>query len=246
MTAIVVEDERLPRLALLQKLEDFRQQVEVVYSCDNYDAALRSILQHKPDLLFLDIQLQGRDAIQLLEQVKQTQPLPHVIFTTAYNDRRYLMSAIKLSAVDYLLKPVDKNELAVAIAKAVERKDEGGRLKEDGGRRKEDVVGDRLSFRTVSGRVFVPVGDIAYIRADGNYSMLKTFTGDENVLESLATLERRLDPNVFLRIDRSTIVNNLLLYRLNTRRRQCILRSADGALVELELSKTGVQVLGSI
>ena len=96
----VVEDERLPRLSLLQKLEDFRQEVEVIDSCDNYDSALQSILRHQPELLFLDIQLQGRDAIQLLNEVKQTLPLPHVIFTTAYADRKYLMSAGKLSAVD--------------------------------------------------------------------------------------------------------------------------------------------------
>ena len=68
--AIVVDDERLPRLALLQKLEEFHHQVEVVDSCDNYDSALQSILRHQPDLLFLDIQLQGRDAMQLLDEVK--------------------------------------------------------------------------------------------------------------------------------------------------------------------------------
>ena len=61
LKAIVVEDERLPRLSLLAKLEDFRHSVEVVDSCENYDSALMSILQHRPDLLFLDIQLQGRD-----------------------------------------------------------------------------------------------------------------------------------------------------------------------------------------
>ena len=118
LKAIVVEDERLPRLSLLQKLEDFRHEVEVIDSCDNYDSALQSILRHQPDLLFLDIQLQGRDAIQLLNEVRLTLPLPHVIFTTAYDDRKYLMNAIKLDAVDYLLKPIDKNELAAAITKA--------------------------------------------------------------------------------------------------------------------------------
>ena len=120
LKAIVVEDERYPRLSLLQKLEEFRSQIEVIDACDSYDAALKSILQHRPDLLFLDIQLQGRDSIQLLNELQNSMhTLPRVIFTTAYADRRYLMSAIKFSAVDYLLKPVDKNELALAIAKAV-------------------------------------------------------------------------------------------------------------------------------
>ena len=65
LRTIVVEDELLPRLSLLQKLEAFAAQIEIVDDCDNFDAALASILMHKPDLLFLDIQLQGRNAIQL-------------------------------------------------------------------------------------------------------------------------------------------------------------------------------------
>ena len=82
LKAIVVEDERLPRLSLLAKLEEFRHSVEVVDACDNYDSARMSILRHRPDLLFLDIQLQGCDSIQLLEELKQTIPLPYVIFPT--------------------------------------------------------------------------------------------------------------------------------------------------------------------
>ena len=85
LKTIVVEDELLPRLALLKKLEGLDQEVEVIDSCDNYDSALQSILRLQPDLLFLDIQLQGRDAMQLLEEVKQTIPLPYIIFTTASN-----------------------------------------------------------------------------------------------------------------------------------------------------------------
>ena len=80
LKAIVVEDERYPRLSLLQKLEEFRSQIEVIDACDSYDAALKSILQHRPDLLFLDIQLQGRDSIQLLNELQNSMhTLPRVI-----------------------------------------------------------------------------------------------------------------------------------------------------------------------
>ena len=238
--AIVVEDERLPRLTLLQKLEDFRHEVEVVDSCDNYDSALKSILHWKPELLFLDIQLQGRNSIELLEQVRETQPLPYVIFTTAYNDRHYLMSAIKLAAVDYLLKPIEKNELALAIAKVEARRNEvRGERREERGERKEE----RIVFRTVNGKLFLHEEEIAYIRADGNYSKLTTFGDEEEVLDSLAVVERRLDNKVFVRVDRSTIVNTRQLYKLNTRRRVCTLRSEEGVCVDLELSKAGMAAL---
>lgn len=235
LKAIVVDDERLPRLSLLQKLEAFRKEVEVVESCDNYDSALKAIIQLKPDLLFLDIQLQGRDAIQLLEEVKQTQPLPYVIFTTAYSERRYLMSAIKLSAVDYLLKPIDENELTIAIAKV-------GNLKATP-KSQPAPLNANLSFRTVNGKVFLKPSDIAYVLADGNYSKLVTFNATESVMESLASMEQHLDSHIFARVDRSTIVNIQQVYKLNTKRRQCTLRSGDNATITLELSKTGIDTI---
>ncbi len=234
LKTIVIEDERLPRLSLLQKLEDFRQQVEVVDSCDCYDSALQSILRHQPDLLFLDIQLQGRDALQLLDEVKQTLPLPHVIFTTAYADRKYLLSAIKLAAVDYLLKPIDRNELASAIAKACQ-------LRHDNPPATQPPT--RLSLRTANGKLFVEVADIAYITADGNYSHLNTFGSQEDILESLASMEQLLDPTVFLRVDRCTIVNTRRVYKLNVKRHQCSLLSPDGMVLDVELSKTGIERL---
>ena len=233
LKAIVVEDERLPRLSLLAKLEEFRHSVEVVDACDNYDSA--RILRHRPDLLFLDIQLQGCDSIQLLEELKQTIPLPYVIFTTAYSDRKYLMSAIKLSAVDYLLKPIDKGELAHAIAKAADRA-----VVETTA---TSSLPENLSLKSVNGKIFVAVDDIAYMKADGNYANICTFHGQDLILESLMTLEQRLPANTFARVDRSTIVNLQRVYRLNHQQHTCILLSANGCELRLELTKSGMEKL---
>ena len=233
LTAIVVEDERLPRLALLQKLEAHRPQIEVIDSCDNYDSALQSIVRQHPDVLFLDIQLQGRDSIGLLEEVGRTMPLPYVVFTTAYADRRYLMSAIKLDAVDYLLKPVDKSELALAIAKILREEELRQPAPDD----------HRLCFRTANGKLYVNADDIAYILADGNYAHLTTFFDTEDILESLGTLTRNLDPHTFVRTDRSTIVNVKCIYKINARRRLCTFKSNDGHLVDIQLSKTSIDQL---
>lgn len=237
LRTIVVEDERLPRLTLLQKLEELQQQVEVVASCDSYDSALQNILHLKPDLVLMDIQLQGRDAMQLLNELQQTITLPQIIFTTAYADRRYLMSAIKFSAVDYLMKPVNKNELALAITKAAQT----SRVEND-----DEVSTGKLSFKTVTGRVYLQSDDIAYIRADGNYSRLVTFDSEEVVMDSLAVLERKLDKTVFVRVDRSTIVNAKRVYKVNVKRRRCTLRSLVGKILDLEVSKTGIEALMNI
>lgn len=242
LRTIVVEDEQLPRLTLLQKLADLKELAEVIGSYDSYDTALQAIASQKPDLVLLDIQLQGRDAIQLLEELSRSMALPYVIFTTAYSDRSYLMSAIKLQAVDYLLKPIDKNELALAIAKAATRNRSAG---DDAARNAsaDTNAPARNTFRTATGKVFVDTADIAYIRADGNYSQLTTFDATEDILVSLATLEQSLDGNRFLRIDRSTIVNRQLVYKLNAKRRLCTLRSGSGQTVSLELSKPGLETL---
>ena len=235
LIAIVVEDERLPRLSLLAKLEDFRHTVEVVDACDSYDSARMSILRHRPDLLFLDIQLQGCDSIQLLEELTQTIPLPYVIFTTAYSDRKYLMSAIKLSAVDYLLKPIDKGELAHAIAKAADRA-----VAETTATSSLPV---NLSLRSVNGKIFVSADDIAYINADGNYASICTFHGQDLILENLLTLEQRLPAGTFVRVDRSTIVNLQRVYRLNHQQHTCVLLSTNGSELRLELTKSGMEKL---
>ncbi len=234
LSTIVVEDERLPRLALLKKLEELSDNVEVIAAVDNYDDALQTIARLRPDLVLLDIQLRGRDTIAMLDELKAGDiPLPLVIFTTAYADRRYLMGAIKVNAVDYLMKPINRNDLAVAIAKAIER----------AGLVETEPMPGKLSLRTVSGRLFLEPDDIAAIRADGNYSRFITFNGEEAVLESLAALERRLDPAAFVRADRSTIVNATLIYRINAKRLQCTLRAPTGTLLTIDLSKTAVEAL---
>ena len=235
LKAIVVEDERLPRLSLLAKLEDFRHTVEVVDACDNYDSARMSILRHRPDLLFLDIQLQGRDSIGLLDELKETISLPHVIFTTAYSDRKYLMSAIKLSAVDYLLKPIDKGELAHAIAKAADRATVNAPA--------APSLPEKLSFKSVNGKIFIAADDIAYIKADGNYACINTFHDQSLILENLLSLEQRLPAATFIRVDRSTIVNRTKVFRLNHKQLVCILLSEGGRELRLQLSKSAVEKL---
>lgn len=233
LKTIVVEDERLPRLSLLAKLEDHREQLEVVADCDSFESARDHILRLRPDLLFLDIQLNGRDSISLLEELRQTIPLPYVIFTTAYSDREYLMSAIKLSAVDYLLKPIGKAELSHAIAKVSARAGASTRAEEP----------EKLVFKAVNSKLFLLADDIAGFRAEGNYATLITFDGEHLLLENLLSLEQRLSGGPFLRVDRSTMVNLGKICRLDQQQHSCTLRSSDGRTLEIPLSKSGLNAL---
>jgi len=241
LRTIVVEDERLPRLTLLQKLSDMGDRVEVVADCDSYEAARTSIGTLRPDLVIMDIQLGGRDSIQLLNELERRMKLPYIIFTTAYDDRDYLMNAIKLQAVDYLLKPVSRDELAAAVGKVWARVSDAQRTSEhDGGQR--TVV----ALRTSKGRSWVDVDRIAYVKAARNYSVLVCFDHEEVVLDNLMTLAAMLDPERFVRVDRSTIVNRSLITQLNVKRQTCLLRSAEGIEIELELSKVAVEYLNNM
>lgn len=232
ISAIVVEDERLPRLTLLQKLADFASQVEIVKACENYDDAKESILQLRPDLLFLDIQLHGHTCIDLLKELARQMPLPYIIFTTAYDDRQYLMSAIKLQAVDYLLKPVGKGELAQAIQKVTAMKT-----------KEWEGASGRITLRTSTGLMMISASDIAYIKAARNYAVLVGTKGEEMLISNLSALEQELSPKGFARIDRSTLVNLNTITQLNTRRPACTFKMTDGTEIEAELTKVGIETL---
>jgi DNA-binding LytR/AlgR family response regulator len=240
LRTIVVEDERLPRLTLLKKLEALAADVEVVAACDSYEKARDSIRALKPDLLLMDIQLQGRDSISLLDELKEDMTLPHVIFTTAYDDRSYLMSAIKLQATDYLLKPVSPDELSQAIGK-VKRDTQHPTLNTQ--HSTPNTQHPTLAFRTSAGREWVAADSIAYVKAARNYAVLVCFDHEELLLDNLHTIEAMLDPQQFVRVDRSTIINRRAVTHLNTRSSVCKLRSADGTEIELELTKVALDHL---
>lgn len=233
---VVVEDEQLPRLALLQKLKALWPRVEITDSCDNYETALETIKRTKPQLVFLDIQLHGRNSIDMLKELRQSSPSPYVIFTTAYDKQEYLLNAIRMQAVDYLLKPIDKKELSAAIDK-VEKLCRHDQLIE------ETRHGGKCLFRTASGHLFVSTDDIFFIRSNGNYSVVVTSAEEVMVMESLIGIERRLQDCNFVRADRQHIINKRMVYKINSKKAQCLLQAPDGTKMEVQLSKNGMEQL---
>ena len=101
----------------------------------------------------------------------------------------------------------------------------------------------KLSFKSVNGKIFIAADDIAFIKAEGNYARITTFHGQSLVLDNLLTLEQRLPQDTFVRVDRSTIVNLTKVFRLNHKQLICILLSASGRELRLELTKSGMEKL---
>ena len=228
--AIVADDERLAR-DRIRRLLDEEPDVEVVAECADGDAAVDAIRTHRPDLAFLDVQMPGRDGLAVVDALRG-EPMPVVVFATAFDE--YAIRAFEVHALDYLVKPFNPRRFRAAVARAREALSQGRGAHEerllalvqqltDAQRdleRRLDAAGsrpaatgrveawlDRITVRA-KGRIhFVRVADVDWIGSAGNYVELHVGTAVHTVRESLTGLAARLDPERFVRIHRTTVVN---------------------------------------
>jgi two-component system LytT family response regulator len=162
-----------------------------------------------PELLFLDIHMPGMDGFDVIGALASDKDAtaPRVIFTTAYD--QYAVRAFEVNAVDYLLKPFTLERLRSAIQRVREqfqaRQLESAPV--NGGARAANFYTNRIVFKSRGRILFLPVSDIRWIGAEGNYVRLSTATETHLLRETMAHLEERLDPRGFVRVHRSFIVN---------------------------------------
>ena len=219
---ILVDDEKLAIQGLELRLAKYPD-VEIIDTCANGREAIRKIKTGKPDLVFLDIQMPGFDGFSVVKGVMEIEP-PLFVFVTAYAE--HAIKAFEANAVDYLLKPVDDDRLADALDRARTRISEKRGLEEaeklkvvlaevapdamSAMPEEEEAAGrfEKLINIKDRGQIFrVDVDSIEHIEAAGDYMCI--YTGDNSLIlrETMKDLERRLDPRVFQRVHRSTIVN---------------------------------------
>src|ERR687883_459521 len=206
---LLVDDEPLAREMIREMLKD-DPGVEVVGECVNGREAIEAIQEHNPDLIFLDVQMPEIGGFEVLEALKSVQ-VPHVIFVTAYD--QYAVRAFEVHALDYLLKPFDRErfESAWRRAKAHILSARGGEME---GRilaiLEELKAGSKYIERLViksGGRVFfLDTDDIDWIEAEGNYVSVHSGKKSHLLRETISSLEAQLDPKKFRRIHRSSIV----------------------------------------
>jgi len=206
MKAVIIEDEKLASDYLYDLLKNENLNIEVVKIIDNVKDAIQWLSQHTVDIIFLDIHLGDDTSFSIFEKVEITTP---IIFTTAYNE--YAIRAFKLNSIDYLLKPIDEDELDMAIKKLQSRM--SGSVPFDFQKlmetlQQKDNYQER--FMVVSGQKIksILVDQVAYFLSEGRYVKLITKTNERYLLDqSLESLETKLDPNLFYRINRQAIVN---------------------------------------
>ena len=206
LKALIVDDEPKARENLQILLTDFVEGVEVAALCENIVEATQAVREHAPDVVFLDIQLQRETGFDLLTKLKEIDF--EVIFTTAYTE--YAIKAFKFSAIDYLLKPIDIEELKKAVARVEKRVSNNmtGRLTQLVQNLKLGSNENyKIALPTLDGLVFVKISDILYCEASSNYTQI--FTTEEKYLVSktLKEYDDLLSDHNFFRIHNSYLIN---------------------------------------
>lgn len=201
---LIVDDSRLARQELRTLLAAI-ENVECIGEADDVPAAREAICQLSPDVVLLDIQMPSGTGFDVLDGLD---PAPQVIFTTAYD--QYALRGFEANALDYLLKPVQADRLEAALARVRPARADG----------RADALGilradDQVFLRDGERCWFIQLGQVNRIEVDGNYATVY-FRGEKAMLgRSLATLESRLDPALFFRANRNTLVNLRLVQAID-------------------------------
>lgn len=211
LRVITVDDESLARARIRRMLQK-DSNIEIVAECTNGRTAVEAVRTHRPDVLFLDIQMPGMDGFAVLEKLVEINVIPHVVFITAFD--QYAVRAFEVLALDYLLKPFNESRLQKAITRVREQiKLESGVYLQTSIHtllnewKSNAQYPEQLAVRE-DGRIKIArVKDIDWIEADSKFVRLHAGKESYFFRESLATLEERLDPKRFIRIHRSAIVN---------------------------------------
>ncbi len=225
---LLVDDEPLALRGLKIRLDAF-DDIDIIGTAANGREAVKMIKEHRPDLVFLDIQMPGFDGFSVLRALVGEAEIPLVVFCTAYD--QYALDAFEAHAIDYLLKPVEDVRLKTAINRArehmaqrtaieqnaqlvsfIEKMDAGVKDKlsamlEHQDDTHDDVYEPHLRIKDRGHISIVPVREVEYIDAAGDYMCIHEGEKTHILRETMKTMEKRLDPKIFQRIHRSTIVN---------------------------------------
>ncbi len=216
---ILIDDE-IDAINLLKELLKDYPEIEIVAAVRDAREAYKAILKHEPDLIFLDIRMPRESGLELSEKIMALSSPPAIIFVTAYD--QFAVSAIKQAALDYILKPVDREKLRETIARFKQKQQQ-----EDFGKKIEHFFSQylhphKMKFNTRSGFIIINPADIIYCQAEGNYTEIFMINGEREVITTnLGKIEKDLPDSSFYRVSRSHIVNINYILRVDRKNRFC-------------------------
>jgi two-component system LytT family response regulator len=207
---LIVDDEPLARDRIREMLRG-DDEVQFIKEARNGREAIEAIIEHAPDLVFLDIQMPDMDGFEVLQRI-EADHIPFVIFVTAYD--QYALRAFEVHALDYLMKPFDRERFARAWRHAKDQlrnPSDGRRVGQIMAMLEEIKAGtryvERFPIKSSEKILFVRSEDVDAIEAEGNYVRLKVAGCSYMLRETINSIESQVDPHTFVRIHRSTIVN---------------------------------------
>ena len=218
---VLVVDDEPPIRAELSYLLRQDARIGSIEEAGGAAEAIKKILEHHPDVLFLDIQMPGTNGIKLADTLSSLKTPPVVVFVTAFSE--YAAEAFGLNAVDYVLKPVEIARLEQALTKVEQALT--ARKPAPGAAQVHRVAVERNGQRS-----FIPVSDISYFEAKADYALAYTAAGSYLVSESISVLEERLEADGFLRVHRSFLVNIDDVHNIEVKK--------PSGLIELTLERT--------
>ena len=239
---IIIEDEYSPRQMLREKLTQHCSDLEIVAECENAEDALIDVLRLRPDLLFLDIQMSGKNGLWLADELIRmkcdTFTPPDIIFTTGYTYPEYLLKAFELAAIDYLVKPVSVENLAKAVARYRERAGTTTGLQNLTDALNEEKL---LKFKSYNGLFLLRPDDIVYVEADRDYACMFFANGTkEEVFERLGEIEKKLPTDTFLRAGKSVVVNRKYIRKIADAALQLVTPATN---YTVEISRSAIREL---
>ncbi len=213
---LIVDDETHARERIAKFIAN-DPRLTILGECDNGTSAAEFILNNRPDIVFLDIQMPDLDGFGVIETVG-VRDMPPTIFVTAYD--QYAINAFKVNALDYVLKPVSRNPFEQAANRAIEWLDSHKKgvvnerllgllteIKDQQGAKANEEYLQRLIIKSAGKMYIIKTSDIEWIEADDNYVKLHVNGKTHYLRQTMKTMEKSLDPSLFLRIHRSVIVN---------------------------------------
>jgi two-component system LytT family response regulator len=204
MKAIIIDDENRARMSLSLLLKEYCPEVEIVAICENLPEGVKAIRKFNPDLVLLDIEMPGHSGLELLDFFDEKEINFSVIFTTAYNE--YAIQAFKLSAIDYLLKPINPEELAVAVSRAQRQKAMQFKALSEN---IQNEFYEKIAVPSGSNLILLNIADIVYIKGEGAYSEVHMKDKTKHLItRNLKNFEEiLLKDKRFLRIHKSYLIN---------------------------------------
>lgn len=238
--ALIIEDEELARELIKNYLKN-QSDIQIIGECENGFDGVRAIVELKPDLVFLDIQMPKLNGFEMLEL---TDNQPEIIFITAHNE--YAIRAFEMNAIDYLLKPFSQDRLITALQKAKERLTTGtsGREKTINQLTHQPLTEklERVAVKTGTKIRVIPVDKIMYFEAQDDYVMVYTEEGKHLKQGTMKYYEDHLDTSKFIRVHRSYIVRIDLVVQLEPYAKDnYLLRLKNGTTIKV--SRSGLKSL---